>query len=102
LTFIKELVFLPELSFLYFESKIRTFVETLLSPHGSSPEQLFMDSLKICPQSLSPKFTNLRAKCPVRFPIGKKCETIPSLVLVPTEKVGGTLPLKFANLGLKD
>jgi hypothetical protein len=53
------------------------------------------------PQYLSPKFTDLWAKYPTRFPIARKYETFPSLQLVHTEKKGGTLPLKFANLGLK-
>jgi hypothetical protein len=51
------------------------------------------------PQSLSLKLTNLLAK---RLPIARKYETFPSLLLVHTEKMCGTLPLKFANLGLKD
>jgi hypothetical protein len=55
-----------------------------------------------CPQSLSPKFTNLWAKYPTRYTIARKYETFASLLLVHTEKKGDTLPLKSANLGLKD
>jgi hypothetical protein len=43
----------------------------------------------------------LWAKYPTRFPIARKYETFPSLLFIHTEKKGGTLPLKFANLGLK-
>jgi hypothetical protein len=59
-------------------------------------------SYQICPQSLSLKFTNLWAKYPTRFPIARKYETLPSLLMVNTEKVGRTLLLEFANLRLKD
>jgi hypothetical protein len=58
--------------------------------------------LRIQIRSLSPKFTNFCSKYRTRIPIARKYETFPSFLLVNTEKKGGTVPLKFANLGLKD
>jgi hypothetical protein len=58
-----------------------------------------MINIRPCPKFLSP---NLWVINPMRFPKARKFETFPSLLLVHTEKVDDSIPLKFVNLGLKD
>jgi hypothetical protein len=47
----------------------------LLETGANTPRTLY-NSVSTCPQSLSPKFTNLWAKYPTRFPIARKYESM--------------------------
>jgi hypothetical protein len=61
---------------------------------GRGQEQVFPlpseAAKEASPQSESPKFTNLLAKYTTNYPIARRYETFPSLLLVHTEKVCGT------------